>query len=294
MENHCEFLSALFNWKLPTYFSIMIRRVSTWHIVLVAFSHLISFRSVGVSHGRRDTMLKPLGGHFADKVVERVKGGRVFRGTEDNWDLKVLKGHMRKDVQNEDLHFFASNLIENRVNFSHLPNVHPKGDIANFARHHFFIECHWVEIVRKLCEDCVRILRCYEKWIAEIYVKAGLLDEEPQVDNLPLLEAPAAPGQTTAHRQETPDDQMREMKVVFAGDQLTQVRFAGAKDLLSSTILLQIVLNIVPHIKPVMWHTKASLLQYSFSFMYRAESGDQVGTLKYFREKYDRRNAALA
>lgn len=82
---------------------------------------------VCLSHGRRDVLLKLLGEHFADIVIERVKSGSVFRVTGDNWDLKVLKGHTRKDIQNDDLHLFASNLIENRVNFSHLPNDRPKG-----------------------------------------------------------------------------------------------------------------------------------------------------------------------
>ena len=109
---------------------------------------------VCLSHGRRDILLKLLGGHFADKVVQKVKGGSVFRGTGDNWDLKVLKGHLRKDVQNEDLHLFASNLIENRVNFSHLPNVHPKGDIVNFPRHHFSLNGdEW-----KVYINCAKIL----------------------------------------------------------------------------------------------------------------------------------------
>ena len=62
-----------------------------------------------------------------------------------------------------------------------------------------------------------------------------MLDEVPVVDNPPVPRGPAAPGQTYAHRQDTVDAQMHEMKIVFAGDQLTRVKFAGAKDLLAGS-----------------------------------------------------------
>jgi hypothetical protein len=233
-------------------------------------------------------LLKLLGGHFSDVVVKKVKDENVFRGTGDNWDLKILKGHMRKEIQNEDLHLFASNLIENRVCFNHLPNDKPKGDIKQFPRKNFSLNVNemrrYVDRAKTLVgrivieflpkfkflkavvpghisheyseqmsqkstivslpiinaneakyEDCVAILSTYEKWIAEIYFKAGKLDEAPDMENPPDPQGPAAPGQTDAHRHDTVHDPMHEMKIAFSGDQLTRVRFAGAKDLLASS-----------------------------------------------------------
>ncbi|XP_057312277.1 uncharacterized protein LOC130653781 [Hydractinia symbiolongicarpus] len=300
-----------------------------------------------LSPSSRDTLLKLIGGNFMSSAVQIVKSGFTLRGTTDNWDLKVLV-NLRKSINNEDLHLLASNLIENRITFNHLPNDHPKENLRTISRCRFIpSRKEWEEytktsavIVGRIMadfftqfkffkkvlpehinheyseemnkkskiismpiinanennyQDCVVALRTFEFWIAEIYHKAGLLQDKPDVDDtIHIPEGPAMPGQTYGHVAHTENDPMRDMKIPFSGDQLTRVRFAGAKDLISGAHTPTDRLEHCGPFKPVMWHTKASLLQYCYGVLFSNESTNERGTLKFFKEKYNRKDATPA
>ena len=305
------------------------------------------FNKLGIcsSQSTKIRILDQIGGHFADILAVSVKNGKTLRGTGDNWDMLVMLSHIRKGMSNKSLHLFASNIIVNRLSFSHLDNLSPKDDILTLPRERFIPDIHETKILRenfkilvgRICvefltkfkflksivnpnikhkyseemtqkstiislpilncnennyNDCVTILRTYEKWIFEIHQKAGLINEYPyMLENPDLPARPVSnPGQPGAHIPSTVNDPMYEMKIPFAGDQLTRVRFAGAKDLLAGAHTPGDRFEHCSPFKPVMFHTKASFLQYCYALLYHAESVDQVGTLKYFREKLNRKN----
>ena len=83
--------------------------------------------------------MKLIGGHFAETVIEEVKKGRKLQGTGDNWDIRVLVHDMRNDHQNKDLHYFASNLIVDRVPSEGLSQVSPHRSIQTLPNCHFLL-----------------------------------------------------------------------------------------------------------------------------------------------------------
>ena len=98
-------------------------------------------------------------------AVLKIKGGSTFRGTGDNWDIKILKGQLTRDNKNEDLHLFATNLIENRLDFRELPNDSPLCDIKDLRRSKFVLN---VDEWKKFAET------------AKVLVGRVLLDLFPQ------------------------------------------------------------------------------------------------------------------
>lgn len=298
---------------------------------------------VTLSSSRKPYLLDLIGGHFCDKAVEAVKNGKTLRGTGDNWDIRVLRSHMTKELQNEDIHMFASNIIVNRLNFTHLQNDRPLRDLATCSRSVFLLSNtdlrrlreNFKVLISRVCikylpkfkflkrvtpnhikhiyskemaershiislpiidaneakyDHCVKILRQYESWVFEIFKKAGHIQQRDLYNPVIPAGDAARPDQPGAHVQDTQDDPMLEMKIPFSGDQLTRVRFAGAKDLLSGAHTPSDRFEHCSPFKPAMWHCKASLLQYCYSLLYDSNSFNQLGTLKYFREKYNRKN----
>ena len=197
-------------------------------------------------------------------------------------ELKVLKENFKIIVARIAVEFlpkfkFLKKVIPEHIKHQYSDQMSKKSTI---------IPLPTLDFNENLYPDCVGILRQYEKWIFEIYKEAGHLDGvdfNPENPELPenLVTPPDQPG---AH---IPSEGI---KVPFSGDQLTRVRFAGSKHLLAGAHTSFDRFEHCYPFKPVMWHTKASLLQAAYSLFYDQNSANQIGTLKFFREKYNRKN----
>ena len=93
-------------------------------------------------------ILDDLGGHFADMLATSVKSGQSLRGTGDNCDISVMLSHIRKGILNKSMHIFASNIIVNRLSFSHLGNTSPKCPITNIDRKCFYLNSNELKTLR--------------------------------------------------------------------------------------------------------------------------------------------------
>ena len=272
-----------------------------------------------MSHQSKINLLDEIGGHFADEAIVMAKKGVKMQGTGDNWDFRIMAHDMRKDSQNKDMHYFASNLVFDRVPTPDNLSVTPKHDIKSLENSAFLLtaaeskkllEDYKVIICRILTKylpafsvfknivpthidhayqdemskksvivplpiqmkdeknyaDVVDILSSYEDAIEDIYVKAGVIKkpDNSQIGKLKenTTSSHSRPDQPGAHvTSEDSNDHMKGISVPFGGDQLTRVRFAGAKDLRAGAHTAKDRFDHCSPFKIELWHTKASFLQ---------------------------------
>ena len=115
----------------------------------------------------------------------------------------------------------------------------------------------------KKYSDCVDVLDQLEEWTHEVYYASGLYKESQASSTHALVEAATRPDQPGAHippiSSET--DPLNGAKVPCFGDELTRVRFAGARDLRSGCHTAKQCLD---HLYPyciVGWHAKRIFLK---------------------------------
>lgn len=90
------------------------------------------------------------GGHFHEKIVDLVKQGKKFYTVNDNLNCKTTVRNMRIDHRKGQHNSFASIIVFERVDFRHLDNVKPLGDIHTFANENYLLS---PEEVKKLNSD---------------------------------------------------------------------------------------------------------------------------------------------
>ena len=260
-----------------------------------------------------------IGNHFSDSAVEAVKNGKKLQGTGDNWDMKIRVHDMSSTHQNEDVHYFASNLIVERVPCKNLSTSSPRRDIQTLPNSSFLLnndeeiklredfkvlvgrvivsnipglsflkgvipehidhiyqkEMSQKSVIvplpmqlkdEKKYSDVVDILDYYEEELENIYTEAAVIEKPADVANIPqahLSEGQSSlPDQPAAHYNKVDEnDHMKVVSVPFGGDQLTRVRFAGAKDLRAGSHTAKERLDHCCPFVSELFHTKKSYLQ---------------------------------
>lgn len=117
----------------------------------------------------------------------------------------------------------------------------------------------------KKYSEVVDVMDQLENWTYEMYRKAGLCGPDLGHNQIhgPPIQAPSRPDQPISHKQPVPqaNDPMKGKKIPCFGDQLTRVRFAGAKDLRAGSHNPKDRLDHLYPFRIVDWHPKRSFFK---------------------------------
>ena len=223
--------------------------------------------------------------NIQNKSVHAVATSIVFNRVSDNalpdsgpqQELKDCNVHKLMNINPQELEAVRSRyrILIAKILFEHLPS---------FAMFRSYVpestNCAYATEMKqpsqvltmpilmkdeKKYAEVVDVLDQLKKWTEEIYSSAGLCSQDPvsHPDATPVIGSSSRPDQPAAHFPPTAseNDPLHSVKIPCYGDQLTRIRFAGAKDLRSGCHSPK---QRFDHLYPfciVDWHTKRSFLK---------------------------------
>ncbi|XP_061170356.1 uncharacterized protein LOC133179673 [Saccostrea echinata] len=271
---------------------------------------------ITMSDSSKRNLIKELGGALEENLIKDICSGKNGKFNGDNLDIRVNTNDIRMTNKDKHYHFFASNFVMDRVipeicavpeaPAEFTPNVDI--DINNFflsdtevtvykdslkvllgrvmaenipafewfskvipghIPHLYQEEMAKPSIIHPLplslnneCsyEGCLKILQEYTEWINKWYRKAGRASE------------------------------LEGLQVPVGGDQLTRVRFQGAKALRAGCHTIQERMEQLNPIIIELFHTLQDFLQKMCKKFLKLNQGRDVGTLANLKVEIQRTN----
>ncbi|XP_033748132.1 uncharacterized protein LOC117333109 [Pecten maximus] len=255
--------------------------------------------------------------HFAEysnrHILGKIADGKDGKINGDNLDIYVRTNDMRMDRKNRDYHYFASDLIFDRVCVQNLDNTKPVGNVEDIPYEHFVPST----VEDKSYKDSLKILlgRILSehldgfKWMKPViphHIPHELQDvmcKKSEVFWLPIMlknEARYSDCVQIMNEYEKlvcswysrvgRGGELDHLQVPVGGDQLTRVRLQGAKNLVAGALTPK---DRLEHLYPVimeMFHTLQDLLEKLYKRFYSNTSGRERGTLCHMKILIERSN----
>ncbi|XP_076080521.1 uncharacterized protein LOC143051506 [Mytilus galloprovincialis] len=261
---------------------------------------------VTLSPTSKQRLIKEAGEISHKALCDYLKEKPLLKITGDNLDIYIKSRCVSIDKGNTDLHLFASNALTSRLSSVDMDNRTPLVPEVNRD----VLKLTEAEIDNMKYSYSILIARILStldqfKWmstVVPVHINHGYsagMSQKSQVFQLPIQHKNEAKYedildimdsyekllQKTFQESHGTVEMLDEFGVIASGDQLTKVRFEGAKKL---RLMSPTTSGRLDHLRPVvieLWHLKQDYLEKTFKALYKMDSIDKLGTLAFWRNR---------
>ena len=263
-------------------------------------------------------MLDGMGAYQSARIIQLLLEDRACRVVGDNFDLLIKVRQMLLEHRNKSHHWFNLLVVFSRVSSSHLQNNAPIRSLTTYPVTSYLLNENEMEDIlndfailssRVLCEHLKFLSRFkdvlvkhipheYSKEMSDksqVLVCGTLFKDEKKYDEMVDImdyvqdQMRRYYGEALKDNQDELAEVLKQLLVIFSGDQLTRERAHGSQlvrdGCATKAERLQQILPVVEN-----WHAKQTFLKMIWECLYDTHSARDVGTLYNLRQTIQRNN----